>query len=365
MPELVSSERWTGPNAGIPDAAESAPRRRTRRPQHGDGWRLKATDEALLTDLSRYGVMTYRQASRQFYGSVERTTVRRIGYLRDAGLLTVSRDEEWAGRVLVATSTGHNMIRADLPVPVRADTRWPGERLLHRLAVTDAGHLFERRGDTLLTERELRTAEGSRDAREALAAALETTVGKPLATARDGRAVDRRFCVPTGAEGAVHYPDLIVASPHGLVAIEVEVTTKERSRLRKILRGYRDARLFHQVIYLATPQVGALLHGHRTSDHEWAPGVLQQVSLLPDGPPTYGPENYVRVQPFLPKDPGVAFRLDMRQVPASWRIDRVEWIELRAKWEADEDLGKAAKVPFLRWWRDVEVPRRKAILRTA
>ncbi|KRF18757.1 hypothetical protein ASG90_02335 [Nocardioides sp. Soil797] len=326
------------------------------RPQHGDGWRIQPADEALLTDLTRYGTMTFRQARQRFYGGVERTTDRRIGYLRKAGLLAVSRDHEWAGRLLLGTSTGHTLIRDNLTVPLSASVRDPGERLLHKLAVTDAGMRFEQRGEVVLTERELRTAEGTSDVRETLAA----TLGVPLRSSRDGRGIDRRFCVPVGSRGAVHYPDLIVVTPEGLVAVEVEIAVKTMSKLREILRGYRDSGIFNQVVYFTTARVGALLHGWRDDDGDWAPGVLQQVALLPDGPPNYGPESRVRVRPCHPRDPGVAYQLDKRQIPRSWHVDRSEWRLLRDGWAADSDLGKAAGVPFLRWWRDIEIPRRQA-----
>lgn len=387
MPELVMSERWTGPNAAIPDALGGEPtehadarRRREdhrarvragaapRRPKRGDGWTVKATDEALLRALTRYGVMTHRQASTAFYNGVEKTSLRRIGYLREAGLLHQSRDDEWAGRVLVGNSPGHTLVAGDLSVPLSPVRRHPGERLLHALATTDLGLRFEARGDHVLTEREIRTLEAT----PTLAAQHAASLGVPVRSAQDARGIDRWFCAPVGSgfnsDARVHYPDLVVVTNEGLIAVEVEVTVKPVARLREIVRGYRDSQIFKQVIYFTTGQVGALLHGYREPDGErcWIDGVLQQVSVLPKGlPPTYGPDTLVHVQQVAPRDPGVGYRIDMRQVPESWKIDRSEWRELRSAWEADTKVGKAAKVPFLRWWLDVEVPRRKAALRTA
>lgn len=384
MPEKVRSEAWTGLNAGISDAKAMPPTREAeareqrldsaqrvraggsvRRPDRGDGWRITAADERLLTSATRFGVMTWRQAAHAFYGGVERTATRRLGYLREAGLLRQSRDDEWAGRVLLPSASGTTIVRDELQIPVGAPQQHPGERLLHRLAVTDVGLRFESRGDRVLTEREIRTLEATRDTAAGFAARLSGDTqfdeGVRLRSARDGRDIDRWFCAPVAAGGAVHYPDLVLVTPAGLVAVEVEVTTKPVDRLRQILRGYRDSGIFSQVIYFATGPVGALLHGWKEPAGEWTPGVLQRLSLLPEGPPQYHSGSPVRVQQFVPHDPGVSYRLDMRQMPETWRIDKSEWRRLRTRWEEDEATGRAAKVPFLRWWRDIEGPRQQMV----
>lgn len=375
MPEKGTAEAWTGPNAGLPEqlpvpptpAALSRQRRLgegrrvraggvPRGPQRGDGWRMTAADERLLMAATRFGAMTWRQASAQFYGGKERNSVYRIGYLRESGLLRQSRSDEWAGRVLMPSAAGTTLIRDDLSVPIAAPQQHPGERLLHRLAVTDCGFRFEGRGDRVITERELRTSEARAGLARQVAASLDID---GLRSVRDGRGIDRWFCAPIGPSGSVHYPDLVLPTEDGLVAVEVEVTNKPAHRLREILRGFRDAGIFRQVIYFATAPVAMLLHGYRDPEGGWAPGVLQQLHLLPDGPPEYGPDSKVRVQPLAARDEGVAYRLDMRQVPDTWWVEKSEWRDLRAAWAEDAEMGRPVKVPFLRWWRDVEVPRRR------
>ncbi len=70
---------------------------------------------------------------------------------------------------------------------------------------------------------------------------------KLLASARVGTKGDR---------DVLHRPDLVLVSPQGrLVAVEVELTTKERPRLVKICRGWARARHVDAVYYLAAPQV--------------------------------------------------------------------------------------------------------------
>lgn len=378
MPQQAQSESWTGVNASLPEGTPVPPtpealgrRNRlahakrvrqggtVRRPRSGDGWSLTTADEALLAGATRYGVMTWRQAANRFYDGVRRTGVRRIGYLREAGLVRQSRNDEWAGRVLWPSAAGTSLVREQLPVPISAPQQHPGERLLHRLAVTDVGLRFEGRRQRVLTEREIRTAESTRGLAAQVAAGLDVD---GLRSVTDGRHQQRWLCVPVGASGQVHYPDLIVVTAGGLVAVEVEVTVKPMHRLREILRGYRAAAdLFTQVVYLTTGPVAALLHGWREQAGEqageWSPGVLQQLSLLPDGPPDYRDDSPVRVQQLHPHDPGVAYRLDLRQMPDSWWVPKSEWDTLRAEWEADTTAGKSAKVPFLRWWRDIHPAR--------
>lgn len=321
----------------------------------GDGWQLTVADEAALASMTRYSVVSWRQLSAACYRGVTRTTHRRLGYLREQGMVQVSRNDEWAGRVYMVLPAGVRTVRDSLRMPLSAPQQHPGERLLHRLAVTDAGLRFEELGRTVLTEREVRTAEASRaDAR-----ALASSLGVPFRSIRDGANIERYFAVPIGAEGRVHFPDLVMASPQGLIAVEVEVSLKERPRMRQIIRGYRDSGLYHQVLYLTTTSVATLLTGYRGPDNEWSGGVLHELQLIPPGPPrpvSQTVQDRVRVLEFQPRDPGVLYRLDMRQLPQAWWVPKSRWEELRELWMADEAMGKAAGVPFLRWWQDHHEP---------
>ncbi|MEV8544588.1 hypothetical protein [Streptomyces sp. NPDC051572] len=222
---------------------------------------------------------------------------------------------------------------------------WPGERLLHRLAVADAAITFELGGARTLAEREVRRAESTSRARaEYVALGLSSRAGYVT----DGEGRDRFLCAPTGAKGRVHYPDLLVASPGGLLAVEVEISEKAPAELRRVLRAYRDARaVFGQVVYLATEPVMALVHGYvHPQTGVWTDGVAQQVGLLPPGPPEYRPDSPFLVRHFQPKEPGVAHQLDLRQLPEAWRVDFGRWKTLRARWERERSGG----LGFLAWW---------------
>lgn len=228
---------------------------------------------------------------------------------------------------------------------MRAPAGPPGGRLLHQLAVADAVITFELGRARVLTEREIRRAEStSRGQAERVTAALTARVESVM----DGQGRERFLCAPVGAQGRVHYPDCVVASPGGLVAVEVEITPKKPAELRQVLRAYSDARqVFGQVIYLATEPVMALLHGHahpRTG--EWTDGVAQQVGLLPPGPPRYRPDSAFLVRHFQPKDAGVAYQLDLRQVPDTWWVDFPRWKRLRERWEAE-----GGGTGWLAWWQ--------------
>lgn len=306
----------------------------------GDGWQRTVADERMLAGATRFGVMTMRQAARRYWRGVEETARQRVRWLREAGYLRVSADVRWAGPCLLPTARGARAGGSGLRPP-----DWPGERLLHRLAVADAAVTFELGGAGVLSEREIRRAEATTSGRaEQVAAALAERAGSTL----DGKGRERFLCVPAGADGQVHYPDLVVAAPQGLVSIEVEITAKTPAEIRQVLRAYRNAReVFPQVVYFATEPVMALLHGHahpRTG--VWTDGVAQQAGLLPPGPPQYRPDSPFLVRHFQPKDPGVAYQLDLRQVPDTWRVDFARWKQLRQRWAAD-----APGVRFLAWWQ--------------
>ncbi|AZM57318.1 hypothetical protein DMA15_36135 [Streptomyces sp. WAC 01529] len=81
--------------------------------------------------------------------------------------------------------------------------RPPGERLLHRLAVADAGIALEASGYTVLSEREVHAAEAVPGRAAELLAALRVP-GLPTGARRG-----ETLAVPVGSR-AVHWPDLIM-----------------------------------------------------------------------------------------------------------------------------------------------------------
>jgi hypothetical protein len=91
-------------------------------------------------------------------------------------------------------------------------------------------------GQQLLTDREHR--------------AIESATGRPLASAVAGTHPDGRL--------QLHRPDLVLISDAEggqMVAIEVELTLKTRTRLERILRGYARNRRLASVRYYARPSI--------------------------------------------------------------------------------------------------------------
>ncbi len=84
----------------------------------------------------------------------------------------------------------------------------------------------------VLSERELRVEEADR--------------GELVGSVKVGE-------LPSGVP-ALHRPDLTLVSPDGrVVAVEVELSVKDRRRLARICRGYARARNIDAVCYLAAP----------------------------------------------------------------------------------------------------------------
>lgn len=263
----------------------------------GDGWQRTEADEKLLRLATRYGTLTLRQAAAACWGGRTETARLRIRLMAEAGLLDRSAEMRWAGTVVWTTERGAHIAGTGLSAPSR-----PGERLLHRLAAADVGLALEAAGRTVLTEREIRTAE----AVPGRPAELLADLGVP--GVHEGARRGETLAVPSGAR-AVHWPDLVLVPPDGsLVAVEVELTPKTRSELRTNLRAYRQAR--RRVVYLGTGPVVRQLQGRPGPGGRWIDGVAQEAGLLPPGGPAPGAGGLLRVQPLTLTDPGVARRVE-------------------------------------------------------
>ncbi|MFD5412421.1 hypothetical protein [Streptomyces nojiriensis] len=208
-----------------------------------------------------------------------------------------SAEALWAGTVLWTTARGARLAGTGLSAP-----NWSGERLLHRLAVADVGLSLEAAGHTVLTEREIRTA----DAVPGRAAELLADLGVP---GIPGGAPRGETSAVTVGTRALHWPDLIVVREDGLrIAVEVELTPKPKASLGRILRTYVQAP--RQVLYVPTGPVARLLQGKPGPDGRWVDGVAQDVGLLPAGEPAPGAGGPMLVRPFTADDPGVARQVE-------------------------------------------------------
>ncbi|MFI7020149.1 hypothetical protein [Streptomyces sp. NPDC050164] len=272
---------------------EQAERRRRVRgtgEARGDGWQRTEADEQLLRLATRYSTLTLHQAAHACWGGRIEAARRRVRLMTEAGLLDRSAEVRWAGTVVWTTERGARVAGAGLGAP-----HPPGERLLHRLALTDVGLALEAAGHTVLTEREVRTAEASGRAAELLA-----DLGVP--GVHKGFPREPVLAVSAGVR-AVHWPDLVLVLPgEGIGAVEVELTAKTPSALRRILRAYGQAR--RRVLYLGTEPVVRQLQGRPGPDGRWIDGVAQDVGLLPPGGPGPG-TGLLRVRQFAADDPAV------------------------------------------------------------
>ncbi|MFH8520285.1 hypothetical protein ACH4CE_35480 [Streptomyces gelaticus] len=269
-------------------------RRRTRGTgeARGDGWQRTEEDEQLLRLATRYSTLTLHQAAYACWdGRIEAARLR-IRLMTEAGLLHRSADVRWAGTVVWTTERGAQIAGTGLSAPNR-----PGERLLHRLALADVGLRQEADGHTVLTEREIRTAE----AVPGRATELLAELGAPRVPV--GARRGDLLAVRAGAH-AVHWPDLVLVLPgRGYSAVEVELTPKPRGTLRSILRAYRAAG--RRVFYLGTEPVVRQLQG-RPGPEDWIDGVGQEVGLLPPGGAAPVPDGLLQVRVLRVADPAVA-----------------------------------------------------------
>ncbi|MGW7460984.1 hypothetical protein [Streptomyces sp. NPDC054797] len=262
----------------------------------GDGWQRTEEDEQLLRLATRYSTLTLHQAAYACWGGRIEAARRRVRLMVEAGLLHRSADVRWARTVVWTTERGARIADTGLRAP-----RPPGERLLHRLAVADAGIWLEANGYTVLSEREVHVAEAVPGRATEL---LETmrVPGVPTGARRG-----ETLAVPAGSR-AVHWPDLVVVepTPRFPIAVEVELTPKAPAALRAILRAYRQAQ--RRVLYLATEPVARQLQGGPGPDGTWIDGAAQEAGLRPPGKPLPGVVGHLSVKPFAAVDPAVARR---------------------------------------------------------
>ncbi|MFD3700711.1 hypothetical protein ACFWUZ_32045 [Streptomyces sp. NPDC058646] len=278
----------------------------------GDGWQRTEEDEQLLRLATRYSTLTLHQAAYACWGGRIEAARRRVRLMVEAGLLHRNADVRWARTVLWPTERGARIADTGLSAP-----RPPGERLLHRLAVADAGIGLEANGYSVLSEREVHAVE----AVPGRAVELLEALGVPGVHGVPGVPADARrgetLAVPVGAH-AVHWPDLLVVepTPRFPIAVEVELTAKSPTAIRTILRAYRQAQ--RRVLYMATEPVVRQLQGSPGPDGRWADGVAQELGLLPQGEPRPGTGRQLSLRPFTSVDPAVARRAAQHAARGAW-----------------------------------------------
>jgi hypothetical protein len=211
----------------------------------------------MVAFIGRHRAVEGRQIGRRF-GMHRTNAQRRLCGLVRKGLLEHRRVLHRRPGVYLATRAGLDFVGLELP-PARVDLR----SYEHDVEIVWLSLVLEREfgADAVLTERELR----SRD----MSAAW---------TAHNGGArVRPRYAVATGSGRAprgLHFPDLAVekgAPRGGLLAIELERTSKGAARRREIVAAYQNGIHVDQVRYYGTPD--SLRAIERTvAEHRSPPG---------------------------------------------------------------------------------------------
>lgn len=169
--------------------------------------RISSRDLEVLQFVARFGVVPASAAAHSA-DTRRSVTYRREERWRKHGLIRVLPDVAGSGRLLACTPEG---LRAVGREELRA-ARVSLGRVPHAIAVAQVAAELERKGQEVLSEREIIATE-RREGRHLYSAEL--------------------------AGGRSHRPDLVL--PDGPIAVEVELSQKATWRLDSIMRGWRSA----------------------------------------------------------------------------------------------------------------------------
>ena len=189
--------------------------------------RISPRDIEVLEFIARLGVVP-RSAVALWAGTARTVTITRERRLREADLIEVQSGYGLSDRLVLCTRSGLRAAgRAELSTARVSLAKIPHEALVARLAA-----LLERRGERVLSEREI--------------------------TAREDAEGKRIYCAAL-AGGHFHRADLLRLGADGepAEAIEVELSTKGAARLDQFLRAWRMAvaeRRLSRVIYRCAPR---------------------------------------------------------------------------------------------------------------
>jgi hypothetical protein len=209
-------------------------------------------DREWLLWVGRFRFVTAELLALRFGVTVQKSRLR-LRRLENAGLVSLHRGHLAEPYVAVLTPQG----AATVGYPRRQREPRPDLHRIHELAIVKLVCDLELAGGpdaVVLTERDCRrkTAEGQRG--------LCVEVGDER-----GRSTER-------------WPDVVVATPRGKVAFEIELAPKHSARLARILRGYLISDLAEVRFLLASPTLARrlshvaaserleLLDGGRTPD---------------------------------------------------------------------------------------------------
>lgn len=207
-------------------------------------------DVELLMWVGRFRFVTAQAISRRFEVSWQRANAR-VRRLEKLGLLGYERAHVSEPRALFLTGRGHELLGWPRRRAPRAQTHREHEEAIVWL-VTE----LERDADAatvVLTERECRQAEA-------------------------GGVLPRYSVDVHGSEGRDkrRWPDLVVESPQGRRAIEIEFAPKGTSRLRAIVGAYQTSRYDETVFMVKSAALGRRIRSVRSR-----PSALREQLGLP------------------------------------------------------------------------------------
>ncbi len=251
------------------------------------GLRITPRDLLIIEFLGRYKVCTYAQLSRHFE-TTEAALRHRLPRLESAGWVK----NGWTGRVTgvslwTCTSQGLRIANLDLPA-----TQVSWGTVQHSLGLVDLGIHFEREGELVVTEREIRASTSASTPTSRMMSALDkrarhTTGSTAARAATDGYTLKMR------GRAKRHIPDMVlVRQPHndgrsGSLAIELELNRKTQPDWMAILGAYRDNAVFdHVIYYVPTAElertlkatVKAIYADHKIHVLRWQP---QELTVVP------------------------------------------------------------------------------------
>lgn len=226
-----------------PSGAEQSWRRR-KQANGGQGGRpatVTVRDQAILGWLARNRFATARQVQRGWELS-KRMAYRRLARMQELGLLQHRKVFHGEPGVYLPTRAGLRVAGVDLPSSTVDLATYR-----HSVALVSLGLDLEPEADALVTEREIRHADGGVRER-----------------------ADLRYAVHLSGDGTSHHgtrlhiPDLVLVHDDGeLEAVELELTPKRTRRLRSIIRAFVRARHLRRGVTYYTPKdnVARLVRG--------------------------------------------------------------------------------------------------------
>ena len=223
------------------------------------GTRLTARDLSMLRFIARYRYVTYAQLVQQF-GIPIASLWRRMPKLEREGLVKQVRNGPTSVALWRVTEEGMTVCGLGLSAPKKI--AW--STVAHTLGLTDLGIQFEEAGELVVTEAEIRAADG----RNAATDRMEKVMGQGHRHITNAPIFAIGAAHSGGGRHGLHVPDMVLARPENpkfpgqpqSLAIELELRRKAPSRVRQVLLAYRKAPNIGAVVFFThDPQVRDLI----------------------------------------------------------------------------------------------------------